>query len=100
MLKRFKGPRPAIIICPELIFGLNSPSDVNVCYFGTYKTTNTLSSDKHYITEIHLRTINFRLLHFISLISSPLASLYFSLLLFLSKMDDFPKGIIMNKGLN
>ena len=49
-------------------------------------------------TTIHLRTTKFRLLHFISLISFPLVSLSFSLPL--SKMEDLPRGVIMNKGLN
>lgn len=65
---------------------------------------------KHYLrepyllartTKQHLRTTNFRLLHFISLIRSPLASLslFLPLHLFLSKMDNSPRGMIRNKGL-
>lgn len=63
---------------------------------------------KHYLrepcllartTNMNLRTTNFRLLHFISLIRSLVASLS-RLPFFLSMMDDLPRGIIMNKGLN
>ena len=65
---------------------------------------------KHYLrepflmkrtTEIHLRTTNFSLLHFISPISIPSGlPLPPPVPIFLSKMDDLPRGIIMNKGWN
>lgn len=65
---------------------------------------------KHYLrepcllsrtTEIHLRTTNFRLLHFISLFrSDPLWPPPSSSFPSLSKMDDLPRGVVTNKGLN